>query len=478
MSNSSRYVKTNINNSGLIPQPTPSDFPLLISSDGYQSLTQLVPQYIFDSTLYNYYLAQNMPIGTILQLMFEQTQSPPEIWGLDLETTYSMTLLADGSLNYDIQWLDIDNGAYKEFTGAVANLAALEAFLAANIDTCDFTIDTLTITVTPKDTSLNQLVRINLTNLDLTAYSFTASNAPAAVDAAFNALIAQYPGSINFYCLAIEGSIFYPTVSDGDSGKIAAQLALANAVEATQNNDDNRKVMVIGSSDPNILLQSSTTDIMAEVQAAALERTAVAYYNGVGLAAAAVSLRFGLSDGNSSWAYTTLTGITYQFLTDAQINTIYLVDNEGNLSTQCKNGNYYDNSGGASFFYPGITGSGLFLDITILLDHIARDCRYAQIGLENSQANKGQDIPYNQTGINMMVGCIRSVVNGYFQQGLLSPVNAQGDSCIISAPTFAQIQANPVLANQFKNRILTGIGIDVIPAGNINKTVETFTAII
>ena len=55
MSNSNRYVKANINNSGLIPQAIPADYPLLVTSEGSQSLTSLIMQYEFDDQFYTFY---------------------------------------------------------------------------------------------------------------------------------------------------------------------------------------------------------------------------------------------------------------------------------------------------------------------------------------------------------------------------------------------------------------------------------------
>lgn len=481
MADSSRFVLTNINTSALIPQAVPSDFPLLISTDGQQSLTKLFPQYLSNGdALQTYYKAHNMNVAHTLDTMFSQTVSVGIVGGLDLETEYTITFAADGSLNYNIEWLNGDGASYTTFSGTAANIAALVTFINANISTVTASSTGLVFTLVTKVDTANQLVRISFSNLTLDKYTFAATNVPASVGTIIAALMTSSANFqfINYYCLIVESNLFYPTVLDSNSSKITAQTSLANAIEATQNAGDNRKVLAISSQDPSILLSDSTTDIMYIVKNLALKRTKVDYYPLNNMTSGVISGIFGLNDGNADEAYYTVTGIAAQYLTEAQLNVIYLLDNEGNLSPNCKNGNYYVNSAGRSFYYPGISGSALPFDVTILMDHIAKDCRYAQINLLNTRANSGDDVPYNQEGINQMTGVIRGVVNQYLYNGYLTPVDTLGSSCVINAPTFAQIQANPALQNQFKNRVLTGITISVIPAGGINKTIETFVVVI
>jgi hypothetical protein len=485
MANTTRYVDTINNNSGLIPQSQPSSFPLFVSTNAYQNLSKLIQKYEFNDTLYNFYSVTDSPMYILLQTAFMQQTSVQQLWGYDLETTFTVTFLANQSMTFDIQWLDVDGNEYHTLSGTAANLAALVTYINTNITTVTASVSGLVLTIEPNEATPDQLVRINFTNLEFDEFVFAGSGVPASEAGTFNAILSLIQDSTSFYTLILESTVFFPLLADSSAEKIASQLAMASAVEATQNAGDNRKVIVINTQDPANLNSDDTGSLMYQAKALEYQRSMVVYFDGPtapatgpdsGLCTGITSLSFGQTNGNASWAEKTVKGIVPPFLSEAQLDALYNLDSQGNLDPDCLNGNYYTAVGGITWFYPGVTPSALPFDVTILSDNIAKACRYAQINALNKNANLGTPVPYNQVGINLQVSVIRNTVNSFAQY--LSPVDAAGNLCTITAPTFAEIQANPQGQVQFTNRVLTGIQINFVPAGSINKIVETFFAII
>jgi hypothetical protein len=476
MANINRFVNVSINNGNLLPQNIPSRFPVLLTSHGAQLLNKLIHQYEYADKFYNYAVAQSSALGSILQTAFAQTPTVSQIWGVDITLSYTMTFSTESlGASYTLEWLDCDNSQYMVEQVNYTSLDDLLSHLQEKVTKVTFTLADKVLTITPKSDSPHQVVRINFNGASLSDINYQAKDADLlSVNQAttvVNALINAVETFKNAYALVVEDQVFMPK-ADYDS-KNDELKSLALAVEATSEAGDNRKVLFISSKDANIKNSTLTSDILSILKSNNLERSLGAYYDGIGMLTSSVCKRLALNDGNNTWAYTTLDGITYQFLSNSDLNAIYQINDDGNISSSCKNGNYFVVSGGKSFFYPGITGSGLPIDITILADNLARDCAYAQLDFAATQSSLGKPITYDQAGLNSIKAIILGVGMQYLSDGLIDAVDKQGTALEIALPTIEEINKSSKLQTLKKNRVLSGIKIKFIPAGGINKFYET-----
>ena len=115
----------------------------------------------------------------------------------------------------------------------------------------------------------------------------------------------------------------------------------------------NGKLFITASDDVKIYDAGDATDIASILQAASHERTAVMFHETPAQYpdAAWLGLQLATDPGSSTWAYKTLTGITFSPLSTSQSTAV-----------QNKNGNTYELIGGVNVTFPGKVASGSYID--------------------------------------------------------------------------------------------------------------------
>lgn len=139
-----------------------------------------------------------------------------------------------------------------------------------------------------------------------------------------------------------------------DSNSAAEISAAAVWVEASQ------KLFTAQTADTACEDGTSTTDLAAVLQAAGYTRTALCFAPTIGanfLAAGALGERLPSQPGSDTWAYKSPAAVSTYALTSTQRNALL-----------AKNVNVFTVVGGKRLTFPGVTSSGLFVDITRFVD--------------------------------------------------------------------------------------------------------------
>jgi hypothetical protein len=124
--------------------------------------------------------------------------------------------------------------------------------------------------------------------------------------------------------------------------------------------------------------------------------------------------------GSATYCYKTIEGITVDSYTDAE--RAYAI---------AKNANIYHSVGGVSITEQGVTCEGEYIDVMIGIDWMQ-----ARMEEDIFQAlTEADKIPFNDVGIGIVVGIIKSVLDRAFRQGIIN------DDYVIDAPLAADVSA-------------------------------------
>ena len=258
----------------------------------------------------------------------------------------------------------------------------------------------------------------------------------ATVDAALNAI-------------ANENNDWYGIVVD--QSLVSSFADVASWVETA------KKFAIFWITDVNAYDPSKSTDLASVLKLANRNRSAVVWHatpaGGADYPDADwMGEGFPYEPGTSTWAYKTLNGVTPDTLLASQETAL-----------KNKNCNYYMIVGGVSITQEGKVASGEYIDIIIGTDWIEARLREAVY----SALVNNRKIPYDDTGIAMIEGLVKGVLNEAASKGIL-----QADSIAVTVPKYADIPQADKLARKLPDVKFSALYQGAIHSGTINGTLS------
>lgn len=258
----------------------------------------------------------------------------------------------------------------------------------------------------------------------------------ATIDAALNAI-------------ANENNDWYGIVVD--QSLVSSFADVASWVETA------KKFAIFWITDVNAYDPSKSTDLASVLKLANRNRSAVVWHatpaGGADYPDAAwMGEGFPYEPGTSTWAYKTLNGVTPDTLLASQENAL-----------KNKNCNYYMTVGGVSITQEGKVASGEYIDIIIGTDWIEARLREAVY----SALVNNRKIPYDDTGIAMIEGLVKGVLNEAASKGIL-----QADSIAVTVPKYADIPQADKLARKLPDVKFSALYQGAIHSVTINGTIS------
>jgi len=204
---------------------------------------------------------------------------------------------------------------------------------------------------------------------------------------------------------------------------------------------------------------ATTTDVFSDNVAAARTRTHIIYaqrsiqdYRDLAFLAKFFALN--VPEGSASPAYKILAGIEPDALTSAQANAI-----------NGKRGSTYTTLNSVNIVFEGKVGDGDWFDTTVNLDWLAARVQEAIFA---AQLN-AKKIPFTQAGIDIITGIAQAIFNLAVTQGVLAPVDENGEPPTVTAPLLSK-----TTAAQRAARTLSGIKGRGRLAGAIHRAAFIF----
>lgn len=258
----------------------------------------------------------------------------------------------------------------------------------------------------------------------------------ATIDAALNAI-------------ANENNDWYGIVVD--QALVSSFADVASWVETA------KKFAIFWITDVNAYDPSKSTDLASVLKLANRNRSAVVWNatpaGGADyIDAAWIGEGFPYEPGTSTWAYKTLNGVTPDTLLASQETAL-----------KNKNCNYYMTVGGVSITQEGKVASGEYIDIIIGTDWIEARLREAVY----SALVNNRKIPYDDTGIAMIEGLVKGVLNEAASKGIL-----QADSIAVTVPKYADIPQADKLARKLPDVKFSALYQGAIHSVTINGTIS------
>lgn len=224
---------------------------------------------------------------------------------------------------------------------------------------------------------------------------------------------------------------------------------------------NNKKIFIHWTTDANTPDASKTTDPASVLNVMRYDRTAVIYHampmDGATEKpdypdAAWMGEGFPYDPGTSTWAYKTLRGVTSDKITGSAESAL-----------QGKNCNYYSEVGGVNITQEGKVASGEWIDIIIGTDWIEARLREAVY----SALVNNRKIPYDDSGITLIEGLVKGVLNQAAAAGIL-----QADSIVVTVPRYADIPQADKLARRLPDVKFTALYQGAIHRTTINGTIS------
>lgn len=239
-------------------------------------------------------------------------------------------------------------------------------------------------------------------------------------------------------------------------GLVADQAMVADFDDIAAWVESAKKLAIFWITDADAYDATKTTDLASVLKAAAYDRSAVIWHatpaSGADYPDAAwMGEGFPYDPGTSTWAYKTLKGVT--------------PDNIAGKETplQNKNCNYYSEVGGVNITQEGKVASGEWIDIIIGTDWIEARLREAVY----SALVNNRKIPYDDSGITLIEGLVKGVLNQAAAAGIL-----QADSIVVTVPRYADIPQADKLARRLPDVKFTALYQGAIHRTTINGTIS------
>jgi hypothetical protein len=250
--------------------------------------------------------------------------------------------------------------------------------------------------------------------------------------------------------VAEDSSSWYGVLADHTPEPVA--IALAAAVEAM------RKVFLANTSDSEILDQAVDTDLASDLKAAAYARTGL-LFSATELQPYSAHAWLGkvlpTDPGRTTWAYHTLSGVTVDGFTSAQITQL-----------KAKRCNWYSVLGGINVTQEGISPAGEYLDTVHFVDWLYARMQERVFGTIQAASARGEKVPYTDDGVDT----IRNDVTAQLDEGIKVGGLAKDPAPEVSAPKVADVDAS-VRAT----RLLPDITFSAWLAGAIHRVQITGT---
>lgn len=218
----------------------------------------------------------------------------------------------------------------------------------------------------------------------------------------------------------------------------------------------NKKLGFYWTTDADVPDATKNTDIASTLKAQSYDRAVVIWHPTPATGddypdAAWMGEGFPFDPGSSTWAYKTLKGVS--------------PDNVSGKETtlQNKNCNYYSEVGGVNITQEGKVASGEWIDIIIGTDWIEARLRESVY----SAFVNNRKIPYDDTGIAMIEGLVKGVLNQAASAGIL-----QTDSIVVTVPRYADIPQSDKLARNLPYVKFTALYQGAIHRVTINGTIS------
>lgn len=221
--------------------------------------------------------------------------------------------------------------------------------------------------------------------------------------------------------------------------------------------ESNKKFAILWTDSVDAYDASKTTDLASVLKAQSLDRTAVIFHAAPASGsdypdAAWMGECFPYDPGTSTWAYKTLKGVTSDKVTGGQETAL-----------KNKNCNYYSVVGGVAITQEGKVASGEWIDIIIGTDWIEARLKEAVY----SALVNNRKLPYDDTGIAVIEGLVKGVLNQAASMGIL-----QGDSISVTVPRYADIPQADRIARKLPDVKFTALYQGAIHRVTINGTIS------
>ena len=239
-------------------------------------------------------------------------------------------------------------------------------------------------------------------------------------------------------------------------GLVADQAMVADFDDIAAWVESAKKLAIFWITDADAYDATKTTDLASVLKAAAYDRSAVIWHatpaSGADYPDAAwMGEGFPYDPGTSTWAYKTLKGVT--------------PDNIAGKETplQNKNCNYYSEVGGVNITQEGKVASGEWIDIIIGTDWLEARLREEVF----SAFVNNRKVPYDDTGIAMIEGLVKGVLQRAAKSGIL-----QEDSIVVTVPKYADIPQADKIARKLPDVKFTALYQGAIHRTTINGTIS------
>jgi len=245
--------------------------------------------------------------------------------------------------------------------------------------------------------------------------------------------------------------------SDISYGGLWYGLCVATRLNADQQDiadwvQANERLCIFASSDDDMLGSGVTTTIADYLKTNSLDRSAVFYSPNVETStdddcpdAAWFGKLFPKDPGSATWAFKTLSGVATYGLQSSQFTQAFL-----------RNVNVYTAVAGVSITRYGTVGTGEYLDVMHGIDWLKARIQ----NLVFTPITQLDKVPFTDTGVQIIVGQLRSALEEGVAVGLLA-----AGSIDITYPKVAKVSANDKAA-----RLMPDVKFTATLAGAIHKT--------
>lgn len=220
--------------------------------------------------------------------------------------------------------------------------------------------------------------------------------------------------------------------------------------------ETNKKFCIMWTDSEDVYNPAKSDDLASTLKGLSYDRTATIYHatpaTGADYPDAAwMGEGFPYEPGTSTYAYKTLKGIAPDNVTGKE------------TTLQNKNCNYYSEVGGVNITQEGKVASGEWIDIIIGTDWIEARLREAVY----SALKNNRKIPYDDTGIAIIEGLVKGVLNEAASKGIL-----QQDSIVVTVPRYADIPQADKIARKLPDVNFTALYQGAIHRTTINGTIS------
>jgi hypothetical protein len=214
------------------------------------------------------------------------------------------------------------------------------------------------------------------------------------------------------------------------------------------------RTMIVSNADDEIYDSGTTTDVASDLVTAAYTRTMLLYHHKATTqypCCAWAGTCLAADPGSITWAYKTLAGVDYTYLSSAERTKI-----------ENKYCNYYSRDNDTNYTYKGIVPANEWFDVVHGIDWTQVRMQEAIFGKVMQAAKK---IPFTDPGI----GIIKNAIEGVLREAANPEWNLYVLDETIPTPSVSVPLAADVSDADKGNRLLSGVTFSALLAGAIHK---------